>query len=237
MRLLLLSNSSTYGGGYLEHAREALAHHLDGVGELVFVPYALADLEGYTAKVSEALQPLGVRVRGAHTASDPAALLAEAEAIFIGGGNTFRLTKALHDLGLIDAVRTAVARDAPYVGSSAGTNVATPSLRTTNDMPIVEPPSFETLGLVPFQINPHYVDPDPASTHQGETREERIIQFLEENDELVLALREGTWFRQEGTASTLEGAAAGARLFRRGTDPVELTTGSDLSALLDPVRD
>jgi dipeptidase E len=227
MKLLLLSNSSAPGRGFLEHAREEIVDVLGSCRSLVFVPYALADHDGYTAKVAAALEPVGISVTGVHT-GDPVAMIIGAEAVFVGGGNTFRLVKALHELGLIEAIRHAVTGGAVYLGSSAGTNVAAPTLRTTNDMPIVEPPSFETLGLVPFQINPHYLDPDPSSTHQGETRQERIEQFLEDNDVPVLGMREGTWLRVDGESWRLGGLSAGARLFRRGAAPLELHPGADL---------
>ncbi len=231
MRLLLLSNSTAPGHAYLEHARQALADVLAGVSGLVFVPYALADHDAYTDHVAAALEPLGITVTGAHT-GDPADLVRRAEAIFVGGGNTFRLVEALHRLGLITAIRAAVTAGAPYVGSSAGTNVATPSLKTTNDMPIIEPPTFETLGLVPFQINPHFLDPDPSSTHQGETRELRLRQFLEANPGPVLGMREGTWLRRDGDTLTLNGEATGALLFTRDAEPIEVATPTDLSHLL-----
>ena len=231
MQLLLLSNSTAPGRAYLEHAGEAIAEVLDGRTELVFVPFALAEHDAYTAQVATALEPLGVTVTGAHT-GDAAALVKDAEAIFVGGGNTFRLVAGLHRRGLITAIREAAAAGTPYIGSSAGSNVATPSLKTTNDMPIVEPSSFETLGLVPFQINPHYLDPDPSMTHQGETRELRLLQFLEENPGPVLGMREGTWLRLRGETLALGGEAYGARLFARGSDPEEIPTGSDLSRLL-----
>ncbi|WP_206515534.1 dipeptidase PepE [Georgenia faecalis] len=231
VQLLLLSNSTAPGRGYLEHARDALADVLDGARDLVFVPYALADHDAYTAQVAGALAPLGIRVTGAHT-GDPATLVRDAPAIFVGGGNTFRLVDQLHRRGLVEAIRAAVDAGAPYIGSSAGTNVATPSLRTTNDMPIVEPPSFSTLGLVPFQINPHYLDPDPSSTHQGETRELRLLQYLEENPGPVLGMREGTWLRRRDDRLVLEGEPSGARFFARGAEPAEVPTGTDLSHLL-----
>ena len=231
MDLLLLSNSTAPGRSYLEHARDALAEILESIKELVFVPYALADHEGYTAQVGGAFEQFGVRVTGVHTGT-PANLIRQAEAIFIGGGNTFRLVRRLQTEGLITGVRSAVENGTRYIGSSAGTNVATPSLKTTNDMPIVEPHSFTALGLVPFQINPHYLDPDPASTHQGETRELRILQYLEENPGPVVGLREGTWLRRRGHILTLAGESVGARLFDRGAEPVDIATGADLSYLL-----
>ncbi|WP_327636716.1 dipeptidase PepE [Kribbella sp. NBC_00482] len=229
MELLLLSNSATHGRPFLEHAVDALRDILRDVRELVFVPYALADHDGYTAKVRTALEPLGLSVVGAHTDPD---VLRSASAIFVGGGNTFRLVKTLQESGQLDVIRDRVRSGTPYLGSSAGTNLAGPSLRTSNDMPIVQPPSFETLGLVPFQLNPHYLDPDPQSTHQGETRELRITEFLEENDVPVLGLREGTWLRLHADTLTLDGIPAGARLFRRGAAPEEISSGSDLSELL-----
>lgn len=233
MNLLLLSSSSAPGRPYLAHATAAIGD-LAGTaraGVVAFVPYALADHDAYTAKAAGALAALGLQVVGVHT-GDPVEIVAEAGVVFVGGGNTFRLTAALYRTGLITAIPAAVADGAAYLGSSAGTNVATPSLRTTNDMPIVQPPSFETLGLVPFQINPHYLDPVPGDTHQGETREERIRQFHEESDVPVLGLREGTWLRRRDDRLTLEGEPAGARLFRAGCEPVELSTGEDLSFLL-----
>jgi len=153
------------------------------------------------------------------------------EAIFIGGGNTFRLLKALYDYDLLGAIRERVNNGMLYIGSSAGSNVAAPTIRTTNDMPIVQPPSFDALGLVPFQINPHYLDADPNSTHKGETREERIIQFLEENKTPVVGLREGAMLRIENGRIQLRGSSA-ARIFRRGLQPVETLPGAYLDELL-----
>src|SRR5262249_17323748 len=159
---------------------------------------------------------------------EPRRAVAEAEAVFIGGGNTFRLLKALRENDLLGAIRRRALGGMPYVGSSAGTNVACPTISTTNDMPIVELPSFEAVGLAAFQINPHFLDADPSSTHKGESREERIAQYLEENDLPVVGLREGAMLQVEGDCVRLLGAA-GARLFRRGRAPEEITPGSGLS--------
>ncbi|GHF47227.1 dipeptidase E [Amycolatopsis bartoniae] len=230
MRLLLLSNSTAPGRRYLEHAGEALAAALDGVRRLVFVPFALADHDGYTAQVAQALDSYGVHVTGAHE-GDPIESLDAAQAVFVGGGNTFRLLRELYARELLAPIRHRAGRGTVYIGSSAGTNVACPSIRTTNDMPIVQPPSFEAAGLVPFQINPHYLDPIPG--HMGETREERIEQFLEENDVPVLAMREGTWLTRVDSSLTLGGEPVGARLFRRGAAPEEIESGADLSPLLE----
>ncbi|MGW1226864.1 dipeptidase PepE [Streptomyces sp. NPDC001478] len=234
MNLLLLSNSTQYGRGYLEHALETVTAFLPSGGRLAFVPYALADHDRYTARVRAALEPAGISVRGVHASPDPVDALAACDAVFIGGGNSFRLLSALYRTGLREAVADAVRAGLPYMGASAGTNMAAPTLRTTNDMPIVCPPSFETLGLVPFQINPHYLDPDPASTHKGETREERLTEFLEENDVPVLGLREGGWLRVEGDRARVLGARP-ARLFARGAEPRELPSGTDVSHLLTTV--
>lgn len=234
--LLLLSNSTNHGRGYLEHALDAVVEVLAGRTELLFVPFALADHERYTGRVAEALAPRGVRVRGLHTAEDPVAAVATASAVFTGGGNTFRLLQRLYRLGLREPLRQRVSGGMPYLGASAGTNIACPTVRTTNDMPIVEPPTLDALGLVPFQINPHYVDPQPGGTHMGETREHRIAEFHECNDVAVLGMREGTWLRVSGARARLEGSAVGGgaagRLFRAGEPAVEI--GGDVSELLTP---
>ncbi|GAB2993425.1 dipeptidase PepE [Amycolatopsis acidiphila] len=234
MRLLLLSNSTAPGRRYLEHAADALAEVLADVRRVVFVPFALTDHDGYTAQVAEALAAHGVEVLGAHQ-DDPIKLFNSAQAVFVGGGNTFRLLRELYARELLAPIRDRVAHGTVYIGSSAGTNVACPTIRTTNDMPIVQPPAFEASGLVPFQINPHYLDPVDGDRHMGETREERIEQFLEENDVPVLGMREGTWLRREDSTLTLGGETVGARLFRRGTAPAEIEPGADLSELLETV--
>lgn len=200
--LLLFSNSTNSGAAYLEHAQAPVAEFLGTVSEVLFIPFALADHDAYTAKVAGALSAHGVRTVGLHTATDPHAAVESAQAIFVGGGNTFRLIKDLQQHGLYQPIKSAVAAGARYMGASAGTNIAAPTIRTTNDMPIVEPRSFVALGLVPFQINPHYLDASPDSGHAGETREDRIGEFLEENDVAVLGLREGTHLRVEGTPGT-----------------------------------
>jgi dipeptidase E len=230
MRLLLLSNSTAPGMRYLEHAMDAVLELFADVRRLLFVPFALADHEAYTAQVAEAMAAFGVEVVGAHR-DDPIASLDSAQAVFVGGGNTFRLLKQLHERRLLAPIRDRVRHGTVYIGSSAGTNVACPSIRTTNDMPIVAPPTFEAAGLVPFQINPHYLDPVAGFTHMGETREERILQFLEENDVPVLGLREGAWVRRVDSSLVL-GGTTDARLFRRGAEPAEVSPGADLSELL-----
>ena len=235
MRLLLISNSTSFGGQYLDHCAEAIASLLGkSIKRVLFVPYAIHDHEAYTAKVRSRFQIMGYEVDSVHDAeSGPAAAVEHAEAIFIGGGNTFRLIDALWRQELIEPIRRRVAGGAPYIGTSAGANVACPSIRTTNDMPIVQPPSFEALDLVPFNINPHYQDPVSGSTHMGETREQRIAEFHEENDPPVLGLREGSWLRVEDDRMTLEGTTD-ACLFQRGIEPIECLSGSRLDFLLEP---
>lgn len=235
MRLLLLSNSTNHAGGYLEHALDAVLGFLDGAS-VTFVPYALADHDAYTAKVTRAFAPHGVRVTGLHTAADPRVAVEHAEAVFVGGGNTFRLLNTLQRLGLVAPLAARVRDGLPYLGASAGTAVAAPTIRTTNDMPITQPASFDALGLVPFQLNAHYVDADPAGTHAGETREERLTEFLEVNDVPVLGLREGTWLAVEGGTARIGGVAVGrtapgpAVVYARGAAPHEVS--GDVSDLL-----
>lgn len=229
MELLLLSNSQLPGREPFAHVAEELAPLLGR--EVLFVPYALADRAGYTARVAAALAPFGARVTGLHAVPDPVAAVRAARVLFVGGGNTFRLLAALRRAELLDVVRDRVWRgELTYIGSSAGSNVAAPTIRTTNDMPIVGVPDLRAFDLVPFQINPHYLDADPASTHMGETRAQRLEQFLEENDVPVVGLREGAWLRRSDTRLQLGGPTGGV-LFRRGTARLELAPGADLAFL------
>lgn len=221
MKLLLISSSTVHGYGYLDHPEPEIRSLLTGRKRVAFVPFALHDRDAYTAKVYERLGRMGFDVVQVHVPYD----LDSAEAVFVGGGNTFRLLTALYETNLLDAIRDRVRLGMPYIGSSAGSNVAGPTIKTTNDMPIVYPPSFDALGFVPFQINPHYLDPDPDSKHMGETREQRLIEFLEENDTPVVAIREGCAIRVENGVTRLVGST-GARLFRRDTDPLELEPGA-----------
>ncbi|MEN3328704.1 MAG: dipeptidase [Acidobacteriota bacterium] len=229
-RVLLISNSTLHGSGYLDHAESEIRSFLGDAKRVLFVPYALCDRDKYTENARQRFEKTGYELTSVHTAANPVAAVNETKAIFIGGGNTFRLLKALYEFDLIDAIRNRVSNGMPYIGSSAGSNVAAPTIKTTNDMPIVEPPSFNALGLVSFQINPHYLDPDPNSKHMGETREERIIQFLEENDTPVVGLREGAMLRIENGQTILRGST-GARIFRKGVEPVEISPGARLDDL------
>ena len=229
-RLLLISNSTLHGSGYLDHAEAEIRSFLGDAKRVLFVPYALFDRDAYAATAQKRFQKMGYDLASIHTAASPAQAVKDTDAVFIGGGNTFRLLKTLYDFHLLDPIRERVAGGMPYIGSSAGSNVAAPTIRTTNDMPIVQPPSFDALGLVSFQINPHYLDPDPNSKHMGETREERIRQFLEENDTPVVGLREGALLRIENGETVLRGST-GARIFRKGSEPIEILPGAQLDLI------
>lgn len=230
MRVLLISNSTLYGSGYLDHAEGEIRDFLGNVTRVLFIPYALFDRDAYANQAGERFSRMGYQFASIHTAADAVAAVNDADAIFVGGGNTFRLLKALYDNKILYPIRERVAGGMPYVGSSAGSNVAGPTIKTTKDMPIVQPPSFDALGLVPFQISPHFQDPDPNSTHMGETQEERILQFLEENDTPVAGLREGAIVRVEDGKTILKGSS-GARIFRKGFEPLEIVPGAILDAL------
>lgn len=232
MNLLIVSTSSIHGKPYLSYLEEEVKSFFGGAN-IIFVPYARPggiSWDEYTEKAAGRFSEWGFNMKGLHTFDDPAAALKSADGIFTGGGNTFVLIKTLYELGLVDAIRDAIIQGVPYMGSSAGSNLTGISVRTTNDMPIVYPPSFEALNLVPFNINPHYLDPDPDSTHMGETRETRINEFHHFNDQPVVGLREGSWLRREGDKLELKGPHT-ARLFRKNAVPIERTPG-DWSDLL-----
>jgi dipeptidase E len=224
MRLLLISSSTVHGYGYLDQPEPEIRSFLGGAKHIAFVPFAIHDLDAYAAKVRERLGRMGFEVHQVREPSD----LDRAEAVFVGGGNTFRLLKALYETKTLEAIGRRVRAGMPYMGASAGSNVAGLTIKTTNDMPIVYPPSFDALGFVPFQINPHYIDTDPSSTHMGETREQRIIEFLEENETPVVAIREGTAIKVEDGSTRLVGIK-GARIFRRGQEPEEIPAGSSFT--------
>jgi dipeptidase E len=235
-RVLLVSNSTVYGRGYLDHVESEIRSFLGSAQRVLFFPFALYDRDAYAATAKRRFDAMGYLLESVHQAKNPHRAIKETDAIFVGGGNTFRLLKALQDLDLIEPIRQKVRGGAPYIGSSAGSNVAGPTIKTTKDMPIVEPRSFESLGLVPFQISPHYLDPDPSSHHMGETQEERILQFLEENDTPVVGMREGAWLLVEGCSVMLKGLS-GTRIFRRGQPPVETVPISQISELVGVVNE
>lgn len=234
-RLLLISNSALHESGYLVHCKDAIKEFLPKkVKKVLFVPYALQNRDEYTDTARRAFKAMGYELDSIHEKPNAVEAVRSAEALFIGGGNTFRLLKTLYDENIVTEIRKRVLFEGmPYIGSSAGTNVATRSISTTNDMPIVYPPTFEAIGLVNFNINPHYLDPDPNSKYMGETRAQRINQYHEyETSPPVLGLREGCIFLVEGNKAILKGST-NARLFIRGQEPKEYYPGEDLSFLLE----
>jgi len=231
MRALLISNSTLHGSGYLDHAEKDIREFVGASGRVLFVPYALADHDGYAEIARKRFERMGYELYSIHQEDDPARALGRANSIFIGGGNTFRLLKALYDKSLLQLITERVREGFPYIGASAGSNMACPTLKTTNDMPIVEPPSFNALGLIKFQINPHYLDPDPNTKHMGETREERLRQYLEENEVPVVGLREGSMLWVEDDKVTLRGITD-ARVFKRGVEPFEIKPGARVDEVL-----
>jgi dipeptidase E len=231
LRLLLISNSAMRGGGYLEHCAGEMRDFLGARKTIAFVPYALHNHDAAAAKAKKAFAVLGHELVPVHTANDPVAAVHIADAVFVGGGNTFRLLNALYRTGLLGAIRERAFAGVPYVGSGAGCHVAAPSIRTAHDIAIVQPPSFTAMGLVPFQMDPHYLDPEVNRSHVGATSEERIRQYLEEHDTPVLGLREGCLLRVEGAQMTLRGTVP-ARLFRRDEPAQELTPPANVTMLL-----
>ena len=230
-RVLLISNSTVYGRGYLDHVEDEIRNFLGALKSVLFFPFALFDRDDYATRARTRFAAMGYALASAHAVRNAQKAIEETDAVFIGGGNTFRLLKALQDLDLLEPIRCKVKDGTPYIGSSAGSNVAGPTIKTTKDMPIVQPRSFDSLGLVPFQISPHFQDPDPNSKHMGETQEERILQFLEENETPVIGMREGAWLLCENGAVTLKGET-GARIFRRGEGPVEAKPGENIVDLV-----
>lgn len=236
-KLIIASTSTLHGGGYLDYLLPVLQRHFSGCSQLLFIPYARPggiSHDEYTAKAGAFFSKLGIAARGIHEYPDPSYAIKNAEAIFTGGGNTFLLVRQLYDNKVMELLSETVKNGTPYLGSSAGSNITGISMQTTNDMPIVYPPDFKTLGLIPFNLNPHYLDADLQSKHMGETRETRIKEFHAFNAVPVLGLREGSWLEVDGGKIMLEGNLS-ARLFRQGMEAVELETGSDLS-FLDSLR-
>ena len=234
-RLLLISNSTLHGSGYLDHAEQEIRDVLGTIKRVLFIPFALHDRDAYAEQARKRFEAMGYGLDSIHEARDAKSAgdkVGDAEAIFIGGGNTFRLLDNLYKFDLLLPIRRRVQEGMLYMGSSAGAVVAAPTIKTTNDMPIVQPPSFNSLGLISFQINAHYLDPDPNSTHMGETREVRINQFLEDNETPVVGLREGSMIRIEQGVHMLKGRT-NARIFRLGFNPVELEPDSTLDCLFE----
>lgn len=231
--IIIASTSTVHGSGSLEYLLDELKAHFESANEILFIPYARPggiSHDEYTAKVTEPFKKIGKTVRGIHTFDDPKKAIKEAEGIFTGGGNTIVLVNQLYKNDVLSSIKEAVNNGTPYLGTSAGSNICGLTMNTTNDMPIVYPPSFKTLGLVPFNINPHYLDPDPSSTHMGETRETRIKEFHAFNTQPVIGLREGSWIEVKDDSLTLKGDLE-ARIFEYNKDPYELPTNSDLRFL------
>jgi len=223
------------GEAYLDYPKYEIKEFLgDKPLTALFIPYAAVtfSFDLYEEKVTERFAELGFQLKSIHHFSDPVQAVRDAQVIVVGGGNTWQLVRMMHDLQLMEVIREKVANGTPYVGWSAGANVACPTLSTTNDMPIIDPKGFETIGLVPFQINPHYMDANPEG-HGGETREQRIEEFLEINSTLfVVGLREGTMLRVEGEQMRMIGNRT-ARIFLKGNTPLELSSDNDFSFLLE----
>ncbi|MEF3077487.1 dipeptidase PepE [Winogradskyella poriferorum] len=232
--IIIASTSTVHGSGSLEYLLDELKVHFKSADEILFIPYARPGgitHDEYTAKVAEPFKKIGKTVRGIHAFDDPKKAILEAKGIFTGGGNTFVLVNQLYKKDVLSSIKEAVNNGTPYLGTSAGSNICGLTMNTTNDMPIVYPPSFKTLGLVPFNINPHYLDPNPNSTHMGETRETRIKEFHAFNTQPVIGLREGSWIEVNGENVTLKGNLE-ARIFEYGKAPYEIPTNSDLKFLM-----
>mgnify|MGYP000405511001 FL=1 len=230
MNVLLASTSSLFGGKYLEYIKEEIAELFSGIDEIIFIPFARPSgisHEEYTQIARDFFEQINIKVKGLHEFEDKMAAVNEAKGFFTGGGNTFLLVKTLHEENLMSVLAENVKSGNPYLGTSAGSNIAGINMKTTNDMPIVYPPSFDCMGLVPFNINPHYLDPNPNLKHNGETRETRIKEFLTQNEVKVVGLREGNWIRVLGDKITTEGTQL-TRIFEKGKEPYELESGSEL---------
>lgn len=225
--LIVASTSTIHGGTYLKYLKEEVAILFKDCKEIIFIPYARPggmSHDDYTKIAATFFNTLNIKVTGIHTFQNPAKAINEAKGVFTGGGNTFLLVQMLYKNNVIQPLREAIFNGLPYLGTSAGSNICGPSMQTTNDMPIVYPPSFKTMGVIPYNINAHYLDPDPSSKHMGETRETRIKEFHTQNTVPVLGLREGSWLRVIGEEITLKGEHR-ARLFEQGKKPEEIESG------------
>jgi dipeptidase E len=230
MNIILASTSTLYGEQYLAYLKSEIITLFKGVDEIIFIPFARPggiSHEEYTEKAAEFFATINIIVKGLHEFEDKAAAIANAKGFFTGGGNTFLLVKTLHELGLMNKLKQNIENGKPYLGCSAGSNIGGMNMKTTNDMPIVYPPSFDCMGLVPFNINPHYLDPTPEIKHNGETRETRILEFLTQNDIKVVGLREGNWIRRIGNQITVEGKQM-TRIFEQDKAPYEIEPNSSI---------
>jgi dipeptidase E len=230
---IIASTSTLHGGDFLDYLLPELQLHFQDCKTILFIPFARSGgmtHDEYTSKVALAFAKINKQVRGIHEFENPTEAIQKAEGIFTGGGNTFLLVSQLYKNNIMDVLADTVKAGTPYLGTSAGSNICGLTMQTTNDMPIIYPPSFQTLGLIPFNLNPHYLDPDNQSTHMGETREMRIKEFHVFNSLPVLGLREGSWLDVKGEKIILKGNLS-ARVFRQNQLPVEMESGSDLSDL------
>lgn len=255
MNILLASTSTLFGGNYLEYLDDELVKLYDGIDEILFIPYARPggiSHEDYTAKVVKYFEKHSIKVKGLHEFEDKIVAIDQAKAYFTGGGNTFLLVKKLTDdyedyvlfdyhesedgpliiqnhleFKLMKVLKSNIEKGKPYLGTSAGSNIGGLNMKTTNDMPIVLPSTFDCMGLVPFNINAHFLDPNPDLKHNGETRETRILEFLTQNDTKVVGLREGNWIRRIGEKITVEGLYT-TRIFEKGKEPYEIESGTVL---------
>ncbi|MCK8523945.1 dipeptidase PepE [Aquimarina sp. D1M17] len=227
---IIASTSTIHGSQPLEYLFEALIELYKDKGEVLFIPYARPggiSHDEYTIGVNNIFKKINKKIMSIHMFESPKEAFKNVQAIYTGGGNTFLLVDQLYRNNCIQLIKDAVASGIPYLGTSAGSNICGLTMQTTNDMPIVHPPSLQTLGIVPFNINPHYLDPDPTSTHKGETRETRIKEFHNLNSQPVVGLREGSWLRVYNNDITLEGKLS-ARIFEQHKAPYELESGSSL---------
>ncbi len=224
-KLIIASTSTIHGSGYLEYLLPTLKDFFNEVKTVLFIPYARPSgisYDDYTSIAKEAFAKIDIEVNGIHEFENPKEAIANAEGIFTGGGNTFELVNQLYQNDLIGSLQKILENGTPYLGTSAGSNICGVNMKNTNDMPVVYPPSFDTLEMIPFNINAHYLDPDPSSTHMGETRETRIKEFHIYNDISVLGLREGSWLEVNDSKVILKGNLT-ARLFQKDKSPIEIS--------------
>ncbi len=230
---IIASTSTLHGSGPLEYLQEALNELFEGINEILFIPYARPggiSHDEYTIGINNIFKKINKRIMGIHMFEDPLEAVKSAKGIYTGGGNTFLLVDQLYRKGVIESLKEKILSGAPYLGTSAGSNICGLTMQTTNDMPIVYPPNFRTLGVFPFNINAHYLDPDPNSKHKGETRETRIKEFHNLNPQPVVGLREGSWLRIINEDIVLEGGLS-ARIFEQNKTPYEMDSGNSLSKL------
>lgn len=231
--IIIASTSTIHGSGYLEYILEDLKVFFKNIDTIVFIPYARPSgisYNEYTKIAEKAFNKIDKKIKGIHEFDNPVEAIKKAKGIFVGGGNTFVLSNQLQKNNLIDTLKQVVKTGTPYLGTSAGSNICGLTIKTTNDMPIVYPPNFNALGLVPFNINPHYLDPDPNSKHKGETRETRIKEFHYYNTQPVIGLREGSWLHVKNNSIILKGQLT-ARIFEYNKTPFEVASGTELNQL------